>query len=130
MLGPERMQPRASERPLVVFIAHADALQPVISERIHRRDAKSGVHLELLDDLVANRKRSIAAIEVAVGIDEAGDDRLPRHINPRRIRRDVDRGRRPNTLDPAIGDKDCGICNGWHSGPVDQTRTDERNSRR
>ena len=57
-LPSRRKEAGSSERLTIVLAADADALFPVIPERVHRRDAEPRIEPELLNDLIVDGQRA------------------------------------------------------------------------
>ena len=118
------------ERRSIVLAADAHALFSVIAERIHGGHAERRIEAKLLNDLIVDRQSAVAAVEMAVRVDEARDDDLAGDVDPRRAGRNLQRCRGTDAIDAPVADEQRRIRDRRSAGAVNNSRADERDRRR
>ena len=97
-------QARVPERRHVLRVANLEAFLPIAAQAEHRGDAVPPVHAELRQHVLARIQlrpglHAARVADVAVRVDQAGDDRLASEIVTRRIRGNLHARARPDLLD-------------------------------
>ena len=130
-VGAGDVQPRPVE-PLTarLLVAHAHALHAVVAERVDCGDAVVGVEPQLRQQLVVERQRRVAVVEMCVGIDEPRDDGLAGDVHAGCAGGNRHVGRRADRLDTAAGNEHRGRFDGRRARAVDDPRAGQRDGLR
>ena len=130
-VGTRDVQPRPIERLAArLRVAHPHALDAVVAQRVDGSDAVVGVEPELPEQLVVERQRGVAVVQVRMRVDQPRDDGLAAGVDALGPVRDRHVARRADRPDPAVADEHRGPFERVPAGAVDDARAGQRDRRR